>query len=154
VGPEVAAEKALLAPIGPGPFCPNMYVRNDSRAVCDDPCAVCCCDTLVCACELRCEGTRESLAFEDRGDAFAPAPRVRSRSCCNVAETDLVVVLVTAVDATAPGGNSSAESVAASSSFAPIIEEPFVIVADPPVGSVDLGWVAQIINEGKWSEHS
>ncbi len=86
------------------------------------------------------KGARESLAFDDRGDAFAPAPRERSRSCCNVAETDLVVVLVTAIDVTAPGGNSSAESVAASSSFAPITEEPFAIVAGPPVGSADLGW--------------
>ena len=131
-------------------------MRNDSRAVCDDPCGVCCCccDAFACACELRCEGTRESLAFDDRGDAFAPTPRERSRSCCNVAETDLVVVLVTAVDATAPGGNSSAESVAASSSFAPISEEPFAIVADPPVGSADRGWGgAKIVNEDKWSEH-
>jgi len=86
------------------------------------------------------KGAHESLAFDDRGDAFAPAPRERSCLCCNVAETDLVVILVTTVDVTAPGGNSSAKSVAASSSFAPITEEPFAIVASPPVGSADLGW--------------
>ena len=82
--------------------------------------------------------TRDSLAFDDRDDALPPAPRGRSRSCCSVAETNRVVVLATAVDATAPGGNSSAESVAASSSFA-VSEEPFAIAADPPVGSADLG---------------
>ena len=106
--------------------------------MCGDPCTLCCC-CCCCTCELRCElTTRESLAFDDRGDALAPAPRGRSRSCCSVAETDRVVVLVTAVDATAPGGNSSAESVAASSSLA-VSEEPFAIDADPPVGSADLG---------------
>ena len=89
--------------------------------------------------------TRDSLAVDDRGDALAPAPRGRSRSCCSVAETDLVVpvvVVATAVGATAPGGNSSAESVAASSSLAlPTceVEEPFAIIAEPPVGSADLG---------------
>jgi len=82
--------------------------------------------------------TRESLAFDERGDALAPAPRGRSRSCCSVAETDRVVVVVTPEGAAAPGGNSSAESVAASSSLATVTEEPFAI-AELPIGSADLG---------------
>ena len=86
--------------------------------------------------------TRESLAFDERGEALAPAPRGRSRSCCSVAETDRVaVVVVIEVGATAPGGNSSAESVAASSSpeAATPANEPFVIAFEFAVGS-DLTW--------------
>jgi hypothetical protein len=82
--------------------------------------------------------TRESLAFDDRGDALAPAPRGRSRSCCSVAETDRVLV-ATPEGAAAPDGNSSAESVAASSSLVTVTEEPFVVAPELPVGSADLG---------------
>jgi hypothetical protein len=59
---------------------------------------------------------RESVAFDGRGEALAPEPRGRSRSCCSVADVDRLVVVEPAVGATAPGGNSSAESVPASSS--------------------------------------
>jgi hypothetical protein len=79
--------------------------------------------------------TRESLAFDDRGDALAPALRGRSRSCCSVAETDRVVV-ATPEEAPAPDGNSSAESVPASSSLATVTEKPFAVVT---VGSAELG---------------
>ena len=95
---------------------------------------------LGCALGLRCAFTRESLAFDDRGDALAPPlVRSRSRSRWSVAEADLPVVVIPVGGATAPGGNSSAESVAASSSFATITAEPFAIVAEPVVGSADLG---------------
>lgn len=84
--------------------------------------------------------TRESLAFDDRGDALAPAPRGCFRSCCSVAETDRVVVLVAPEEAAAPDGNSSAESVAISSSLVTVTEEPFGVDTELPVDSADLGW--------------
>jgi hypothetical protein len=83
--------------------------------------------------------TRESLAFDERGDALAPALRGRSRSCCSVAETDRVVVVATPEGAAAPDGNSSAESVAASSSLVTVTEEPFAVATELPIGSADLG---------------
>lgn len=82
--------------------------------------------------------TRESLAFDDRGDALAPPLRGRSRSCCSVAETDRVVEVATPEGA-APDRNSSVESVAASSSLVTVTEEPFVVATELPVGSADLG---------------
>jgi hypothetical protein len=82
---------------------------------------------------------RESLAFDDRGDALEPAPRGRSRSYCRVAETDRVVVDDTPDGAAAPGGNSSAESVAPSSSLETVTEEPFAVATELPVGSADPG---------------
>jgi len=86
--------------------------------------------------ELRCDvvvSRRESLAFDERGDALLPAaPRGRwSRSYWSVAETERDVVVVGGEGAMAPAGNSSAESVAPSSSAPPPVappwpDEPFI----------------------------
>jgi len=81
---------------------------------------------------------RESLAFHGHGEALAPEPRGRSRSCCSVADADRLIVVESAVGAIAPGGNSSAESVPASSSAeaaTPASGEPFAVTAEFAVGS-------------------
>ena len=73
----------------------------------------------------------ESLVFDGHGDAMLPTPHERcSHSYCSIVETEHVVV--GREGATAPGGNSSAESVAPSSSTPqlrptrPDNDEPFM----------------------------
>jgi len=68
--------------------------------------------------------------FHSAGSA-APRRHSPSNSCYSVAEKDLVVVLVNALDATTPGRNSSAQPTAVSSSSAITKEEPFTIAANP-----------------------
>jgi hypothetical protein len=71
------------------------------------------------------------LALDDRSEALALELHACSLSCsgCNVAGADWPIV----IGVVAPGGNSSAESVAPSSSpekATPADEEPFAITAE------------------------